>query len=527
MELKRFLGALRRSWWLILLLAILAGGAGYGYSKQQTPQYASEVTFFATTPTSTPGGSAFAGDQFAQQRVASYVELLSSDRLARMVLTAQPIPGETVDELRRQISGSARQDTVLLTATVIDSDPARSGQIAAAVAGQLPRLVEQIESDGGTKTPLVSLDVVNGPTTLASPVSPKTIRNTGLAVIVGLFLGVLAAMARELLDRSVHGSDHIRQLTGRPVLSAIPRIATGRRGRRRHQVGIVNNDARAQEAFRQLRTNLQFVDPDNPVTAVVVTSASAGEGKTATAVNLARTFAGAERKVLLVDADLRRPAVAQRLDVEGGIGLANVLAGQVDLDDAVQRLPGLKMDVLPSGTIPPNPSELLGGSSMRRLLDRLRHEYDMVVIDAPPALPVTDPAVLSVIADATIVVTSAGKTRRLDLTRALENLEAVDARILGFVLNRAKTRGTHAERRYGYPSQPQATESGVPASKELPGRRTDSAVPAPTTAAEHQRTPPATRSTVEASPTGLAEVPPSDTQPAPQAGARSGSHSAG
>jgi capsular exopolysaccharide synthesis family protein len=189
------------------------------------------------------------------------------------------------------------------------------------------------------------------------------------------------------------------------------------------------------EAYRQLRTNLMFSNVGKKLQAIVVSSAVSGEGKSTTAVNLATVLAETGRPVLLVDADLRRPSVAGYLDIEGGAGLTNVLAGQLSLDDAIQKWGNGGLHVLASGTLPPNPSELIGSERMATLMAELRTRFDVIVIDTPPVLPVTDAAVAAAHADGVVLVVRHGKTDRERVAMAAQGLRAVDAHIAGTVLN--------------------------------------------------------------------------------------------
>jgi capsular exopolysaccharide synthesis family protein len=166
-------------------------------------------------------------------------------------------------------------------------------------------------------------------------------------------------------------------------------------------------------------------------------------------VNLAIAFAEAGRSVLLIDGDLRRPKLADYLGVEGGVGLTNVLAHQVDVHDVIQTWGRTLLDVLPSGSVPPNPSELLGSRQMLDLITEMRTKYDMVIIDTPPLLPVTDAAVVSAFVDGTVIVVRYGRTKKKLVEIAVDNLRAVDARILGAVFNFSPTRGADAERAHG------------------------------------------------------------------------------
>ena len=445
MDLHGYVQAVRKYWWLVLLVTLASIGIAVGVTATASKKYESTVTYFVSTPPNADG-TALQADQYAQRRVNSYVGLLTSERLAQRIIGATKVD-LSVPQVVSSITASADLNTVLLNATVTDSQPDRSLAIATAVSTQFGVMVAELDNHGSPEAATVVLNVVSGPTLNPTPISPRASLNIGLGVLVGLALGLAAAILREVLDTTIRTPQLLQALSDGPVLGV---IATDRSAKKAPL--IVHDNARSThaEAFRQLRTNLQFVDATRPVRVLVVTSPIAQEGKSTTATNLALSFADYGRPVLLIDADLRRPRVADYLGIEGSVGLSNVLAGQVAIDDVIQTWGRAGLRVLPSGTIPPNPSELLGGPMMERLLGQLRRQFDMIVIDTPPLLPVTDAAVASRLADGAVVIVRYGKTTRSELASALRSLRAVDARLLGTVLTRTPIKGAQAYSTYGY-----------------------------------------------------------------------------
>ena len=429
MDLKDLMRALRRSWWVLLAAVVIAVGVAGLLTATATPMYATRVTFFVTTP-SNGVTDAYQGGLFSQQRVKSYATVLTGDRLASAIAQDGSL-GLTPGQVRSRTSARVVPDTVLLEAVVTDEQRDRSKNVADALAKQFTALVEDLETPPGRTDSAVKVQIVAGPTTDGSPVSPRPERTITLAVLLGLLLGAGAAALREMLDTTVKSPDALAGLTDAPVLGVVP-FDPG--ARRQPLVADATHSARA-EAFRQLRTNLQFADVDHPVRVVAVTSAVPEEGKSTTAVNLALAFAEAGGRVLLIEGDLRRPRVADYLGIEGAAGLSNVLAGQVAVDDVLQPWGDKGLTVLPSGVIPPNPSELLGSDAMATLLGEQRKRFDMIIIDTPPLLPVTDGAVVSVKVDGAILVARSGRTGGPQVSRAAADLRTVDARLLGCVLN--------------------------------------------------------------------------------------------
>jgi capsular exopolysaccharide synthesis family protein len=451
MELRDYLRAVRKRWWLVAGSIVVALGAAMLVTTLTPPKYAASVTFFVGTQTKGVS-DAYQGSLFSQQRIKSYADLLTSDRLAQAIVDNDPM-GRTADQVQESITANAIPDTVLLEATVTDGDRARALRLTQGLAKQFVALVQTLETPPGSDVPTVWVEVIAGPALAARPVSPTPVRNAGLALVLGLVLGVGAAVLRETLDTSVKGAPALAELTGAAVLSTVP---IDSRAKKAPLIVAGSAGSVRAEALRQLRTNLQFVNVDAPARAIAVTSAVPGEGKTTTACNLAIVFAEAGKRVVIVDADLRRPRVAEYLNVEGAVGLTNVLAGQATVDDALQQWGTSGVCVLPAGSIPPNPSELLGSRNMEALLASLRQGFDVVIVDTPPLLPVTDGAVAATIVDGTVLVFRCGKTTTAQARSAADALAAVDARVLGCVLNMVPRKSSGAYTYYDYGSKPAA-----------------------------------------------------------------------
>lgn len=261
-----------------------------------------------------------------------------------------------------------------------------------------------------------------------------------LGVMVGLLLGLAGAFFLEYLDQTVKTSADIERVLGVPVLGLIPhdpKLYLRANGRRAPVVAINRfaSDEPSVESYRTLRTNVTFVGADRPIQFVAVTSPGPREGKSTTATNLAIMLAQSGRHTLLVDGDMRRPQVHRTFGLVQEPGLTDVLIGQVSDREAIRPEIADQLDLLPSGATPPNPSELLGSESMHQLVSRLRREYDYIVIDTPPILPVTDATVVATSADATILVLKSGDTEETAAERALDQLRRVRARVAGAVLN--------------------------------------------------------------------------------------------
>lgn len=433
MEVRDYLRAVRRNWWLILLTILVSLGLAALITVRTQPRYVASVTFFVTTPNQGVS-EAYQGGIFVQQRVKSYVDLFQSDRLAQSVVTKTPL-GLTAEEVQSRITAATIPDTVMLRGTVTDSDATRALRLTEALATEFVDLVRAVETPPEGRAATIKVEVVSGPRVSSTPVTPRPVRNLILGALAGLLAGLALAMLRARLDTRLRDAVTLQRATGSPLLGEIPFDAVARTAPL--IVGEAASSARA-EAVRKLRTNLRFVDVHEPARVIAVTSALQGEGKTTLSCNLAIALAEAGWRVALVDADLRRPKVAEYLGLDATVGLTDVLLGDVEVGDVVQRWGDKALLVLPSGSTPPNPSELLGSKAMADLLLMLRESADIVVIDTAPLRSVTDGVVVAVQADGALLVSAQGRTDRGQVAAAAQALQSVSVRLLGCVLNMAK-----------------------------------------------------------------------------------------
>jgi polysaccharide biosynthesis transport protein len=274
-----------------------------------------------------------------------------------------------------------------------------------------------------------------------SPSSPKPRQAGLLGLVAGLVLGVAAAFLRDSLDDALTSKDATEQLGGAPVLALFPMITSWKKRDQPFLVTIAQPLSPSAEAYRSLRTSLQFIRQEHALRTLVVTSPTAAEGKTSTVANLGIAFAQAGERVVMVSCDLRRPRIGQFFDLDEQAGLTTVLRGERPLTDVVQPVPGHDtLWLLGSGRPPSNPAELLNGRAARAAFAELSANFDLVLIDSPPVLPVADAMLLAKDADATLIVVAAGQTKRIELRRAAEKLAQVNATVIGTVLAQVSRR---------------------------------------------------------------------------------------
>ncbi|WP_153505263.1 polysaccharide biosynthesis tyrosine autokinase [Cumulibacter manganitolerans] len=442
MELRDYLRIIRQQWLLIASCVLVAIAAASVFTLRATPQYQSTAALFISTPQS-DGSAAYQGSLFSQQRVASYADLIKGKQIAQRVVDKLGLD-ESAGALASRVSASVVKDTVILNVTVQDSQPQRAQKLAEAIAQEFTVFVSELETTPGSENAPIKATIVDPATVPVSAVSPRPLSSLALAIGLGLIVGVGLAVLREMLDNTVKNTDTLREVSGAANLGSI--FYDGKAAARPLVTQLDSHAPRA-EAFRVLRTNLQFIDVDSDSKVFIMTSPLPGDGKSTTAVNLAITLAQAGQRTLLIEGDLRRPKTSEYLGLESKVGLTTVLIGKIDLDDVIQPWGDDGLHVISSGAIPPNPAELLQSRQMETVLDRLRRHYDVILIDAPPLLPVADAAVLARQADGAILVVRHGKTTKDQVVAAADRLHSVDAELLGTVFNRTPSKGNTG---YGY-----------------------------------------------------------------------------
>jgi capsular exopolysaccharide synthesis family protein len=445
MDIRDYLRVLRASWVLVLAGLILGGGLATGLSALMTPQYTATTQLFVTITGSDDIATAVQGNYYAEGKVASYAKLLRSKQLVTNVIGEAGLdltPQTLIDRLSVEVV----PDTTILDISVTDTSAERATAIAGTVAREFRAMVQELETpDGETKSP-VRVTVIAAPELPQEPSSPALVPNALLGAVVGLFLAAVVAVVRDLLDTTVKDDDAAAALAGAPVIGHLPSAAelSG------VQPPEPQSTSAAAEAIRHVRANLAFVDVDNPPRTILVTSSVPGEGKTTLAVNLAVALAEAGNTVTLVEADLRRPRAARYLGLVSGVGLTSVLTGAASIDDVIQPVRNGALQVLAAGPLPPNPSELLSSAAMSVLIDELSRSRDIVVIDAPPLLPVADAAALAGLVDGVLLAAQWGSVDTHELERSGAMLSRLGAKLLGVVMTQVP--GRSAAVAYGYSS---------------------------------------------------------------------------
>ncbi|OIO88667.1 MAG: hypothetical protein AUK03_15860 [Anaerolineae bacterium CG2_30_64_16] len=498
MELRQYALLLRKWLWLVVICTVVAGGTAYGVSKNSTPIYQASATLLVNQASNPVSGAGYQDILTSERLAKTYASLLTGwpmlDETARRL-------GVDAKDLEKTVTVSSVRDTQLLEIQVEGPNP----QLIVQIANTLPEVFiaqnqelqmgRVSESKASLEREITSVeaditrtqDALNAvtddnqrmrlETSLAQyrstyssllssyqqirlaeaqatdnvaiakparvpelPIRPRTMTNTLLAAVVGAMIAVGAAFLIEYLDDTIKTPDDVARVSGLSTLGAIARLKET--GGTRQLVAWLQTKAPESEAYRTLRTNIQFSSVDKPVRSLLVTSAGPSEGKSTTAANLAVVMAQTGQRVVLVDTDLRRPVMHKVFGVANNTGLTSALLNgeQVVLDGHLQGTEVENLSLLTSGPIPPNPSELLGSHRMARLVEKLAGQADLVIFDSPPVLAVTDAAVMGRQVDGVVLVVDAGQTREQVLAQAAAELQQTGANLLGVVLNRLDSR---------------------------------------------------------------------------------------
>ncbi|UJP41135.1 polysaccharide biosynthesis tyrosine autokinase [Cellulomonas palmilytica] len=481
MEIGDYLTALRKRWWAVALLAVLGAGLGYVQASGATPLYRSTAKVWVSLAQGSDVTELVQGSTYTRNLVESYVQLTTVPLVLEPVIQDLGLT-VTSRQLAAVVSAEAPMDSMIIEISATSRSATRAADIANAVAGQLATAVEQLTPTSAEGQATVQITLVGPATPAAAPFAPNTKLLVATGGAVGLGLGVLVALAWVRLDTRVRTTRDLPD--GRVVLGEVPHD----RAVTRDGPGSVLDQPRSAlaEGYRRVRANLDFLDSTEPVRGFVVTSTLPGEGKSTVSVSLALALADTGRRVLLIDADLRRPNIANVLGIESAVGLTTILARRATLEQVTQQWRLENLHVLPSGPVPPNPTQLIDSTAFADLLAHAQEAYDMVIVDTSPLLAVSDGAVLARRTSGAILVARARKVSRRELAESLDELDALGAACLGVVLNGAQRRRRATS--YGY-MEPTGRRLAPPRRPRRRGGRPDVPVTSATSRHAHDETP--------------------------------------
>lgn len=480
-ELEVLLAVLADKAWVIGIASVLAAVLVLlSTILFVTPQYESTAMFYVNNSNISLGDASFSissSDISASKSlVSSYIVILNTRESLNEVIDYAGV-NRTVEELQEMLFAASVNSTEIFEVVVTSPDPVEAEKIADAIAYILPKRISSI-IDG------TSAKVVDAAIVAAKPSSPSYTTNTIVGFLLGFVLSIGVIVVREIFDITIRTEEDIQQNCRYPVLASVPDMLSPGKGgyeygaeRRRktaavqsRKPGLVGSGMSfaAAEAYKLLRTKLQFsFAGDNNCRVIGLSSPLSGEGKSLTSINLAYSLSQLNKKVILLDCDMRRPTLAEKLGVRKHPGLSSCLTGQSALEELVQYcgLPGEEdaFHMVTAGQNPPNPVELLSSEKMMGVLKDLRQRYDYVILDLPPVGEVSDAMALAKVIDGMLLVVRQNLCNRISLTDAIRQFDFVDTRILGVVFNGiAEQAGSYRKgyyRKDGYRSYESSTRS--------------------------------------------------------------------
>ena len=454
LELRQYWHLILKNLSTVLILSSLGAIFGLLVSFSSPKIYTASSQIFISTPSPAIDiGDLQQGSSFAQQRVISYSRVISGPATLVPVIDQLGLK-MSASELAGKISSSAPLGTVLINIGVTDVSPIRAAAIANAVAVQFGKTIQTLELTQFGDSSSVKSTMVRSAEVPTAPSSPNTKLNLLTGLFSGFIIACLIGIIRQIFDSTVKNPNHLH---GKQLLST---ILFDEDAEENPLISNIENYSIRSESYRHLRTTLKLPKSENECEVIAVTSAFPGEGKTTTSINLAISFAQAGLKVALVEADLRRPSFKKYFNPSNSknFGLTNIL-DSIESNSAKKKYETYfqvfggdahPVEWVDSGDIPPNPAEKLGTKAMSLLVAGLKKEYDIVIIDTPPALPVTDAVVIAAIVDSVIIVVRAGVTKQAHLKGVVEALENIGAKLAGVVINMVPKNTRDEEYGYAY-----------------------------------------------------------------------------
>ena len=446
-DLRQMMSGLMRKSWLIILVSILCAVITFaGTYYLVAPKYQASALFYVNNSTSVTDIIQNGDLAVRKNLVDTYLVILKS-RTTLTEVKEEAGSERSVGQLRSMISASSVEGTEIFQVIITSTDPYEAEKIANAIAKVLPKTISDVIENASAK-------VVDYAVVPAGPSSPSYSKNTLVGFLVGFIVCTGILLLRQLFDVVIRVEEDVQHCCNHPVLAAVPDMINASKGGyyyrdSKARTGALSGDKKpvlvgpgisfaAAEAYKLLRTKLQFSFVDeNDCHIIGVSSALAGEGKSLSSVNLAYSLAQLDKRVLLVDCDMRRPSLNAKLPIQKTPGLSNYLTRQVGKDELIQKYTTeeCSFDVVSSGRNPPNPIELLSSERMQKVMDELRADYDYIILDLPPVGEVSDALVAAKLADGILLVVRQNYCDRNALADAVDQFKFVDSRILGVVLN--------------------------------------------------------------------------------------------
>lgn len=460
---RDILRVIRRHWVTLLIAPLVGTLATALWAALQVPTYTSTTSVLVSVSAGETIGTALTADNLAKSKVQQYVQLGRSRAVAETATKSLPYDLSPQDALNATdvtaIAGSS-----MLSVKAEAETPQQAQQLSTAWTAALADRVAALESglapsaaQQGTTAlnGIISIETLSDADLPSRPSSPNVPQALAVGALAGLVVGFFYALVRHVMDNRIRSASVIEERFGLSILGTIPQVnrtksnSTGAEEGQTMQLSAINvhskttdpHQFRLNESFKELRTNIEFLRPDDTPDVITVSSAHPGEGKSSISLNLALALAEMGKPVVLIDGDLRRPVLASYLNLVEGVGITDLMVGRASVEDVIQYLPGYpSFAFIGAGRVPPNPSEIIGSERFRQTIRTLAAEA-LVIIDAPPLLPVTDAAILARQFDGCLLVASAGRPTIDEFDKAVSAVRKIDGDILGVVINRVPTKG--------------------------------------------------------------------------------------
>jgi succinoglycan biosynthesis transport protein ExoP len=433
MTLAEYMGVFRRYWFGIVVLTLVGALGGYALGARAEVKYRASTSLLVNTVISGSGSDILNGTSYVEKQISSYVGLATSQRVLQSVIDDLHLHISS-HTLAGSVSADSPTDTALININAVSPDPVQAAAIANAVTDSLSKEVGAIAPQFEGK-PAIRLTTVKTATVPRAAFSPNRRLYIVVGLLAGLLLGLVLALVRRSLGSAINDANDVARVTDLPVVGE---IVSSKPGMTLPAAVLRDPTGLEAESMRGLAANLSFLGVDHGLRSLVITSASTGESKSSLAASVSLVLAEGSNKVLLVDADLRKPTIHRLTNLDNSIGLSTVLIGKDTLELAVQPWAHEGLDVLTSGPSAPNPAQLLSSQAMRTLVAKAEASYDFIVIDTAPLLSVADAVWLTHVASGMLVAVRRGHTHPRALRRAMEIVAPTRTSVLGLVITRVR-----------------------------------------------------------------------------------------
>lgn len=433
-----YLGTIRKHIVTLIVTFVLVVVAACVFTAMSPVKYSTTTKLFAkydSSSSSLNSAEQNSANSYIMSQIKSYPTLTTTQAVLQPVIEELHL-NQTVNGLAGQITASNPTSTAFVNITVTSGNPKQAAEIANATAASLSNVVEKSLYTSGSQS-AIKLSIVQPAQQPTVPSSPNWKFNVAAGVLAGLVVGVFMTLVKDKLSKTIQNEGEINEYIDAPIIGRVvedPLLEDSK------PVVVNEPGSSLAEDFRRIRTSLAFMAPVEGTNCrlLVITSAEPSEGKTTTSVNVAAALAENGAKVLLVDADLRHPSVANKLDIDGSAGLAHVLSGQASVKDVVQRYWRPNLHIMPAGPKPPNASTLLNSVIMTELLNNALQKYDYVIIDTAPMVVANDAVIFVRRGGALVMVCRRDKALKNDLEDIRQELDTLDQSVSGVIFNCAK-----------------------------------------------------------------------------------------